>query len=129
MKKLLLAGFWLGQYGFGAAAIIAMHNHIEVLPIALLVASYFSTIVGGKLLGIGQELQARANEKIPRFLEIFWRITCVFVILLLALNMGPVKAIGGFHVQFTSVHALIILYVAAALRDVVLIRFYFSQDF
>jgi hypothetical protein len=65
MRKLCLAGFWIGQYIFGIAAIVAIQMNIPLLPYALLVASYFSTVVAGKLLGIGPELQKEANEQVP----------------------------------------------------------------
>lgn len=129
MKKLCLGGFWFGQYLFGVAAIVAMQKNIPLLPIFLLVASYYSTIIAGKVLGIGQELQQQANGQVPQFLEGLWKIACILVIVLLALNMAQLNEFGGFKIPLTSVHALIIFYVTAAFRDVFLIRFYFSQDF
>lgn len=128
MKKLCLAGFWIGQYVFGVAAIITIYENISFLWIPLLIVSYYSTIVGGKVLAIGPELQKEANEQVPRFMEVLWKAACVLVILLYSLNTEPVNT-AGFHTPFTTAHALILFYMAAALRDVFLVRFYFNRDF
>ena len=128
MKKVVLAGFWCAQYIFGIGAIFTMAKAIQLLPPFLLIASYYATIVGGKVLGIGQELQARANEEVPSFIEGLWKITCFIFIAFSALSMAHVSEIGGYRVPFTSWQALIGVYVAAAIRDSFLVRFYFAQE-
>jgi hypothetical protein len=87
-------------------------------------------MVGGKVLGIGPNMQQSANERVPSFVEGLWKITCLFVIVILTLNMTHLfNEIGGFNFPLTAVHGLVIFYLMASLRDFFLVRFYFSQDF
>ena len=127
MKKVCLAVFWMAQYVLGAAAIYAMDKGIPMIAVPLLAASYFSTVLGGKLLGIGDELQRDAHANVPHVVNMLWTVTCFFVIVVFACTMAGMKAIGGIQIPVNGTQALIIYYACAALRDVFLARFYFAQ--
>jgi hypothetical protein len=129
MKKVCLAGFWMAQYGLGAAAIYAMYQGIPMIAVPLLAASYFSMILGGKLLGIGDEMQRDANANVPGLVNVLWTITCFFVIAVFALTMAGMNALGGIPIPINGAQALVIYYGCAAFRDVFLARFYFAQHF
>ena len=88
MKKVCLAVFWMAQYGLGAAAIYAMYKGIPMIAVPLLAASYFSTILGGKVLGIGDEMQRDANANVPGLVNLLWTLTCFFVIVVFCVHHG-----------------------------------------
>ena len=127
MKKVCLAGFWTAQYVLGAAAIYAMYKGGPMISVPLLAASYFSTVLGCKLLRIGDEMQRDANASVPGLVNMLWTLTCFFVIVVFASTMAGMKAIGGLQIPVNGTEALIILYGCAVLRDVFLARFYFAQ--
>lgn len=119
--------FWMTQYVLGAAAIYAMYEGVPMISIPLLAASYFSTVLGGKLLGIGDEMQRDANASVPRLVSMLWTLTCFFVVVVFGSMMAGMQTIGGFHIPVNGTQALIIFYACAALRDLFLARFYFAQ--
>jgi len=127
MKKVCLAGFWTAQYVFGAAAIYAMHEGVAMIAVPLLAASYFSMILGGKVLGIGDEMQRDANASVPQLVNLLWTLTCLFVIVVFATMMGGIKTIAGIQIPVSGTEALVIFYGCAVLRDVFLARFYFAH--
>ena len=127
MKKACLAVFWMAQYGLGAAAIYAMSQGSPMIAVPLLVASYFSTILGGKMIGIGDELQRDAQANVPGVVTMLWTVTCLFAIVVFACTMAGMPAIAGVPIPVNVTQALIIYYGCAALRDLFLARFYFAQ--
>ena len=128
MKKVCLAGFWTAQYVLGAAAIYAMYDGGPMISIPLVAASFFSTILGGKMLGIGDEMQRDANSSVPGLVNMLWTLTCFFVLVVFASKMAGMKTIAGLKIAVNGSEALIILYGCAMLRDMFLARFYFAQN-
>lgn len=130
MKKVCLAGFWSLQYAFGAAAILALYKGMDFLLLVLLPASYFSTLVGGKMVGIAEELVDKANGNVPEVVELLWKGIGAVVIVIFALTMAKVSTIAGVRIPMhSSAFGLAIFYAAAALRDLFLAKVYFTHDF
>lgn len=132
MKKVCLAGFWIAQYVLGIAGIVALHMNSPFLALPLLVASYFSTTIGGKLVGIGSACEDEANEQIPGLVKIIWRLVGVLLFtMIVSIELQGTRigtTMGLPAIPLTKVHVLTLLYVAATFRDFFLIRFYFSRD-
>jgi hypothetical protein len=117
----------MAQYVLGAAAIYTMSQGSPMIAVPLLVASYFSTILGGKMIGIGDELQRDAQANVPGIVTMLWTVTCFSVIVVFATAMAGMRTIGGVPIPVNVTQALIIYYGCAALRDMFLARFYFAQ--
>ena len=77
-------GFWMTQYALGGAAIYAMNRGVPMMSIPLLAASYYSTVLGARLLGIGDEMQRDAHASVPRLVNTLWTLTCFFVMVVFA---------------------------------------------
>ena len=129
MKKVLLAGFWTAQYVLGAAAIYTMHEGTPLMSVPFLLASYFATIVGGKALGIRDEMQRDAHASVPAVVNMLWTLIGFIVVVVFVSTIGGIRTIGGIPIPISGTQALLIFYGCAALRDVFLARFYFAQRF
>lgn len=92
-----------------------------------MVASYFATLLGSKLLGIGIELQNEANERVPAVVNVIWKFVSFLVLIVIGAKFGSWVAGGRFQVPLSSFHALLLLYGTAAFRDIFLMRFYFGR--
>jgi Na+/phosphate symporter len=99
MKKVCLAGFWAAQYVLGAAAIYAMHEGVPLMSVPFLLASYFATIVGGKVLGIRDEMQRDAHASVPAVVNMLWTLIGFIVVVVFASTIGGSERSEVFRYQ------------------------------
>lgn len=128
MKKAGLAAFWLAQYAFGVLAMVQSARQQPLWALAFILASFGSVRIGGKLLGIEEGLTVSANAAVPWMVQKLWVLICNGLLLLLVLDVLGAGTIAGVKVSPGFVVNMMILYTAAALRDLFLASFYFRQE-
>lgn len=129
MKKFGMAGFWLAQFGFGIVALNFWARNQPILGWLAFLASFGSTLVGGKLLGIDQELTKAANASVPWIVQKIWNLVCNVLLGLLAVDFAFDGVVGGFRVSPGFFPIVAMFYVAVAFRDAFLANFLFRKEF
>jgi hypothetical membrane protein len=130
MKKAVMAVLWVVQYLLAAAAIWLLYHERTYLWLIFFTAAYFLLPAAGKVLGITpavqKDYQARAAEAVPPIIEVMWKFACFVCVIIFTLAMVKPES---FQIPLTAVHALIIFYVGAAIRDLFTIKVFAAYDF